>query len=301
MSKATRATTIRRRTPSILSVIATIALALVAIASPTHAHPRTSASASASTETAHLGPTTWTKHCRDDPDFAFTIRAKKQKPSQVGCDWLKTKKKGRRKNLCKKSRKETGPRRTISEYCAETCEACKNNDNDNIVLETECPDELPSEESDCSAFVDGLQCDYDYKNTGGCGDGAPVSCYPMKTSTCRKMGGDPTWGLSTFVDLPCVGDRDPDVGKDCDPTASCPETKPVESSGCSDVKPGLSCDYEYVYTGGCGENDPLLCTPIQAYTCEDATWSVATIIPLPCVGDPDPDAGKVCDLADLSK
>lgn len=297
MSKAIRATTIRRGIPSILWAIATIALVLVAIASPTHAHPR--ASASTPTSTSQLGPTTWTEHCRNDPDFKFTIRANKRNPSEVKCDWLKTKKKRRRKRHCKKTTTETGSRRTVSDYCAETCKACNNNDDNDIVLETKCPDELPPDGSGCSAFMDGLECDYDYKNTGGCGHGAPVSCYPIKTFTCREMAGDATWDLSTFVDLPCLGEYvNSDVGKSC-----CPPNEPKPLSKCATYAPGLECVYN-LYIKGCGIDDPLVCTPAHTYTCEVpanadagavATWSLDALEISPCVGDRDPLVGQRCN------
>lgn len=81
----------------------------------------------------------------------------------------------------------------------------------------------------------------------------------------------------------------------CDPIDVCPKKfvksgkskrkqKQVEGGDCSNFTPGMSCDYNYEYYGGCGENDPITCTASDTYTCNgDSIWEKSSFEHFPCV------------------
>jgi len=72
---------------------------------------------------------------------------------------------------------------------------------------------------------------------------------------------------------------------------------------CSKYQPGLTCESNYKYTGGCGADDPINCNAIDTYTCEkDLKWSLSTLDVAGCVtesGDgPLFPSGETCDPAE---
>jgi len=80
---------------------------------------------------------------------------------------------------------------------------------------------------------------------------------------------------------------------------TCPLEKPEDGTKCEDKKEGLTCDYDFTYTGGCGSDANILCMPVSALTCgDDKTWSLSTFTDTPCVGDIFPPSGQTCDPAD---
>ena len=80
--------------------------------------------------------------------------------------------------------------------------------------------------------------------------------------------------------------NDPDSGR-----------KNSEGGDCSKYEPGLSCDYNYEYTGGCGAEAPIICNPIDTYTCgdEDSTWSKSSFERFPCIVKTFLPSGETCD------
>jgi len=86
-----------------------------------------------------------------------------------------------------------------------------------------------------------------------------------------------------------------------DPVTQCPEWIDENSEGgdCSKYKPGLSCDYNYKYFGGCGAEAPLNCYPSNTYICDDkdSFWIKTTFLDLPCVTELTikPGVGESCE------
>lgn len=80
---------------------------------------------------------------------------------------------------------------------------------------------------------------------------------------------------------------DPDSGK-----------KRSEGGDCSRYMPGLECETNFEYFGGCGEEDPITCVAKDIFTCgKDATWIKSSFERFPCVGDVFPPSGETCDPA----
>jgi len=80
---------------------------------------------------------------------------------------------------------------------------------------------------------------------------------------------------------------------------TCPLEKPEDGTKCKDKKEGLTCDYDFTYTGGCGSDANIFCRPVSALTCgDDKTWSLSTFVDVGCIGDIFPPSGQACDPAD---
>jgi hypothetical protein len=100
---------------------------------------------------------------------------------------------------------------------------------------------------------------------------------------------------------PIVGSLCPVACEQCDKyKTTCPKKIKNKADGskrkCKQFLPGLTCDYNYEYFGGCGEEDPILCQAKDTYTCGvDGFWGKSSLEHFPCVGDIVPPSGEPCD------
>jgi hypothetical protein len=58
----------------------------------------------------------------------------------------------------------------------------------------------------------------------------------------------------------------------------------------------LTCDYNYRYTVGCGDEDPVTCAPNETYTCSNSlNWEVVNFNEPSCASRSLSTVGKKCD------
>jgi hypothetical protein len=194
-----------------------------------------------------------TEECKDDPEFVFRFKGENRDCEHVNSLTDKS----LVKKICKK-------KKSVKKNCPDACGECKKRER------AACPLEKPEDGTKCKNKKKGLTCVYDFTYTGGCGSDAPIACTPVSTLTC---GDDKIWNLSTFIDLPCIGDISPPVGETCDP-ADCPLMEPENRSSCSDDLVGSSCGYGYQVTG-CAP-DEVTCSPSRIYTCnKKGKWKLS--------------------------
>jgi len=129
----------------------------------------------------------------------------------------------------------------------------------------------------------GLECKYNYRWFGGCGDSDPLRCAPKDTYTCDR---DMIWRRETLFDLPCENGNalvlSPSERR-CKP-GDCPLSEPTSGDTCFEQQVGKTCYYDYFLTG-CTIEDAL-CTPRRSYTCGHfRRWAGITIDPPVCDDD----------------
>jgi len=127
-------------------------------------------------------------------------------------------------------------------------------------------------------------------------DGQPKNCAwlknkQIKEKVCQKersKDGETKQSIATFCPYSCG---------ECEKKKSvCPRKKPENGADCSKFQPGLTCDFNYRYTGGCGDEDSITCAPQENYTCSNSlNWEVVNFIEPSCASRRLSTVGEKCD------
>jgi len=163
------------------------------------------------------------------------------------CEWLSQKRPGKRKKLCKDS--------NVSASCPVTCGTC--------IKTTSCQDDKTF------LIKEGKGCEWlSQKRLGKrkklCKDPNVSSSCPVTCGTCNKISS------INNLETQCPADM----------------SSPVFDQSCENYEDGLTCDYNYIFTG-CTWNS-LQCTSQQFMECSHSagSWIRASAMPPPCQNPP---------------
>jgi len=129
-------------------------------------------------------------------------------------------------------------------------------------------------------------------------DGQPKNCAwlknkKIKQKVCQKersKDGETKQTIATFCPYSCG---------ECEKKKSeCPRKKPEDGADCSKFQPGLTCDFNYHYTSGCGDEDSVTCAPQERFIClSSLKWARGRFREreLPCDTIPLSIVGEECD------
>jgi len=161
------------------------------------------------------------------------------------CTWLSQKRKGKKNKLCQDS--------NVSTSCPVTCGTCMNTSS--------CKDD----ETFLVKNKEGKGCKWLSQKRMGkrkklCNDPNVSSSCPVTCDTCSNISS------INNVETECPADM----------------SSPVFKESCENYKDGLTCDYNYIYTG-CTWGS-IKCTPSQVFECSHSagTWVRASMMPTPC-------------------